>query len=211
MLIEIFLVEDHPIYRDGLIEAFYKKSKHKYCISGIANTIGEAREKMKNSDIEIILLDLKLPDESGVDFCAELKKNYPDKKVIALTGESENDVLYNTWMNKADAILMKNSGIDELISVIGEVRKGKRIIGSDVPLSFDKINPKKDKNKPSLTMRQQQVYKLLMTGMTKAEAAEKLCVSYETVNSHVKNLFVKFEVHSLSELTYKLNNFMKEK
>ena len=209
-LIEIFLIEDHPIFRDALVEAFYKKSTHKYVISGTAGTIGEAREKIKKSEADIILLDLKLPDESGVVFCAELKKKYPEKKVIALTGETENNMLLNTWLNKADAIIMKNSGIEEIISVIGEVLKGKRTLRSDIPLSFDSLNPLKDKNKPFLTAREGQVFELLMTGITKAEAAEKLFVSYETVNTHVKRMFSKFEVHNFTALRNKIEKYFKE-
>ena len=209
--IDIFLIEDHPIYKEGLIEAFRNKSKSKYRISGSAGSVQEARKAINDSPVGIILLDLKLPGESGVDFCAELKSLYPEKKVIALTGETDNEILLKTWVNNADAIVSKNSGIDELIYTIDVVKEGKRVLGSNVPLNFEYLNTGNEKSEPSLTRREEQVYKLLMTGMTKAQAAEKLFVSYETINTHVKKMFTKFDVHSFPALMLKLENYWKDK
>lgn len=199
-LIEIFMIDDHPVYIDGISEAFYKSTKGKFCVSGSAKTIQEAREKIKKTYAEIILLDLKLPGESGVDFCAELKRTYPDKKVIALTGETDNTTLLNTWVNKADAIVMKYTGINELIGVIKTVRAGKRVIGKDVPIVFDTLNPLKEKNLPYLSPREQQVLKLLMSGYSRSETAEKLFIAAETVNAHCKKMFAKFKVNKLQAL-----------
>lgn len=208
---EIFIIDDHPIYIDGLIAAIYKDYADEFSVSGSANNIEKAREKLKKSDADIILLDLKLPGENGVVFSTELKNVYPDKKVIALTGETDNDTLFNTWMNGVDAIVMKYSGITELMSVVKKVLEGERIIGKDVPLVFDNQTRSIDKNKPYLSNREKQVLMMLMEGKHRKEVAEKLSMSQETVNTHCKKMFLKFKVNNLQALIHelKLQNLLK--
>lgn len=205
-LIEIFIIDDHPIYIDGIIEAFNKSQiNKKYYVSGSAYSIKDARKNIENSNAEVILLDLKLPGENGVDYCAELKNKYPDKKIIALTGETDNTTLYGAWMNNADAIVMKYTGVRELLSVINTVRRGDRVIGKDVPIVFGSINPDSDRDKPFLTHREQQVLTLLIAGHTRREVAEKIFISNETVNTHCKKMFAKFKVNNLQSLIKKVN------
>lgn len=198
-LVEIFMIDDHPIYIDGMKEAFLR-SQSKYFIIDTAKSIAEARVKIEKTRANIVLLDLKLPDESGVDYCAELKNKFPDKKVIALTGETDNTTLFNTWMNMADAIVMKYSGINDLTEVIKSVQKGNRIIGKGVPLALDHVNSRKDPNQPYLTKKEQQVLLLLMSGLSRQEVAEKLFVGSETINTHCKRMFAKFNVKNLTSL-----------
>jgi len=178
----------------------FLKSQSKYCIINSANSISEARIKLEKTTAEIILLDLKLPGESGVDYCAEVKNKYPDKKVIAITGETDNTTLFNTWMNMADAIVMKYTSINELIEVLKSVQKGNRVIGKDVPLALDHLNLENDPNQPYLTKKEQQVLLLLMSGLSRHEVAEKLFVGAETVNTHCKRMFAKFDVKNLTSL-----------
>ena len=205
-IIEVFIIDDHPIYIDGIKDAFYK-SNTKYCIGGSATLIKAARKKIKKSFAKVILLDLKLPGESGVDFCAELKKNFPEKKVIVLTGETDDEILFNVWLNQADAIVMKYAGIHDLISVINSVRKGERVIGKYVPLVFNSDDLLKDINKPTLTNKEKQILMLLMSGNTRREASEKLFIAQETVNTHCKNMFTKFKVKNLQSLLRKVIDY----
>lgn len=204
-LIEIFIIDDHPIYISGLQDAFYKHKTSRYAISGSATSIAEAREKLKKSFAEVILLDLKLPGESGVDYCAEIKKTYPEKKVIALTGETDTTILFNVMMNGADAIMMKYSEVDEIIEVVADVLKGKKVFGDRVPPIHDRINPEKKKNIPFITPREDQIFSLLKIGLKRREIADKLNVANSTVHSHCKKMFAKFEVHNVQALINKVN------
>ena len=194
--IEIFIIDDHPLYIEGIKRSFDKKTDHIF-VGGWATSIAEAREKLKTSLADVILLDLVLPGESGVDFCIELKRDYPDKKVIALTGESDEELLHNVWINKVDAIIMKVIGKKYLISTIKATLSGERKIGPNVPPFFDHHDS--SRNKPFLTRREQQVMHLLICGDYRKEVAEKLNISLDTVNKHCNNVFKKFDVDSLQK------------
>ena len=202
---ELFIIEDHPIYIEGIKNVFDVKAD-KIFVGGWATSAEEAREKLKTSNADVILLDLNLPGESGVDFCIEIKSDYKNKKVIALTAETDTEILFNVWMNKVDAIIMKLSGKDILIDTIHSVLKGKREIGKDVPPFFDLSGSQKFSNRPILTKREYQVLNLLISGNIRKEVAEKLNVTIDTVDTHCKNMFKKFEVNSLQQLLTELKS-----
>lgn len=201
---EILIIDDHPIYISGLRDEFYKHPTSHYCISDDANTIAQARLALQNTYADIVLLDLKLPDESGADYCAELKKKYPDKYVIALTGETDHDILYQVWNNKVDAIIMKYCSVDEIIDVIRDIKNGKRVIGKNVPEFF--TNPRKDSHDTFLTKKEEQIFRLLDAGFSRKEVANKLFVAHETVNTHCKNMFTKYKVSNLQALIKEVNS-----
>lgn len=203
---EIFIIEDHPVYIEGIKNIFDKKSDHMF-VGGWANSAEEAREKLKTSDADVIFLDLNLPGESGVDYCLEIKNTYKEKKVIALTAETDSEILFKVWLNKVDAILMKLSGKDVLTDTIHAVLMGKREIGKEVPPFFDISNSQKNSGKPALTKREQQVLNLLSGGFIRKEVAEKLNVSIDTVDTHCKNMFKKYNVNSLQQLIIELKKY----
>lgn len=205
LVTELFIVEDHPVYIEGIKNIFDRKQDKIY-VSGWANSAEEAREKLKTSSADVILLDLNLPGESGVDYCLELKKEYRDKKIIALTAETDSDTLFKVWLNGVDAILMKLSGKSVLTDTISAVLSGKREIGKDVPPFFDITYTQNQESLPILTKREQQVLNLLSNGLIRKEVAEKLNVSIDTVDSHCKNMFKKYDVNSLQQLINKLKS-----
>lgn len=195
-MIEVFIIDDHPMFIEGLRKSFNVKTD-KIIVGGWAKTIAEAREKLKSSDADVVFLDLILPGESGVEFCIELKRDYPEKKVIAITGELDEEILLNVWQNKADAIIMKENDKKQIIATIHTVLANQRIIGPKVPAFFDHIYQTKDV--PKLTGREHQVLNLLMCGYLRKEVAEKLNISIDTVNKHCGNVFKKFGVDSLQK------------
>jgi len=193
--IEIFIIEDHPFYIEGVKKTFDKRTDNIF-VGGWAKSVHEARKKLKRSKAQVIFLDLVLPGESGVDYCLELKRLHKDKKVIALTGETDEDLLYNVWLNGADAIILKSTGKKQLIKTIIAVLNNKTIISPSIRPIFDS----KDhlRNKPFLTKRENQVINLLVNGYQRKEVADMLNISIETVNKHCTNVFHKFKVDSLT-------------
>ena len=107
-------------------------------------------------------------------------------------------------MNQVDAILMKLCGKEALIDTIHAVLKGNREIGKDVPPFFEFSESKRQSSKPILTKREQQVLNLLSSGLIRKEVADKLNVSIDTVDSHCKNMFKKYEVNNLRQLINEL-------
>lgn len=190
-MIYVFIVDDHPLFIDGVSSAFIKDIDNIEVI-GSANSGKEAVEKLKDSKADVVLLDLVMPEMGGYECSEILKKIYPSKKIIILTGETDTSLLYKVWMNGVDAIELKYCGKQALVSTIKEVMSGKRIIGQKVPYFFDNIETTLGRSAPILTKREEDVLKLLATGYTRKEVADKLYLSIDAVHFHCKNLFKKF-------------------
>ena len=194
-MINVFVIDDHPMFIDGL-KSVFSSSKDGIEISGSANSADEALPLLKRSRAKIVLLDLKMPGTPGDEFCLVLKKKFPDKKVIVLTGETDRTLLYNTWNNKADALLIKHCGKLELINTINSVLKGSRILGT----SFPELINQRELNKsdiPNLTNSEIKVISLLSTDKSREEVSQILGSSRHAVDFHVKNVFKKFKMNRI--------------
>lgn len=194
-MIQLFVIDDHPVFIDG-IRSLFADGKDQIKISGSANSAREALPKLKRSGAKVILLDLIMPEMRGVEFSLILKNHFPDKKIIALTGELDPALLYNTWMNQVDAILMKYCGKKELVDTIHDVLAGRRVLGENVPEFHDQIGVNTG-SKPRLTQSEQRVLNLLALGNTRKMVAEMLGTSENAVDFHCKNLFKKFNSNKL--------------
>ena len=194
-MINIFIIDDHPVIIEG-ISRMFSDGIDKIKVSGYAYSAKEAFPKLKRSRAKVVLLDLIMPDFTGVEFCHVIKNEFPDKKVIALTGELNPTILYNTWINKVDAIVMKNCGKDELVETIHAVLEGNRIIGKDVP-EFHRHLESNGSRRPKLTPKEQQILNLLAKGYNRDEVAKIIGSSENTIHFHCKNLFRKFNKNKL--------------
>lgn len=194
-MISIFVIDDHPVFIDG-IRSIFSDGNDKIKVAGYANSAKEALPKLKRSQAKIVLLDLIMPELTGVEFCLVIKDKFPEKKVIALTGELNPTILYNTWMNKADAILMKYCGKEELVDTIHSVLAGRRVIGENVPEFHEHLRMEEPRI-PMLTVTEQQILNLLAQGHKREDVGKILGSSQNAINFHCKNLFKKFNKNKL--------------
>jgi DNA-binding NarL/FixJ family response regulator len=188
-MIYLYLIDDHPLFINGVKAVL--KTDPLLAVLGSANSCKEAMENMNTKAIDIILLDLLMPEVNGITCARSLKKSYPEIKIIALTGELDEALLHEAWLSGMDAILLKYCGRDELIDTIKTVNKGNKIIGKNVPYFFSLENDTRE-NIPKLTRREEDVLKLLALELSRREVAERLSISLDAVNFHCKNLFKKF-------------------
>jgi len=198
-MIYVFMIDDHPMFIDGVKSAF-NPDVDKVEFVGSANRCTNAIEPLKESGADVVLLDLNMPEVNGVECCKRIKKALPEIKVIILTGETDTAFLFDAWMSGASAIVLKYCGKDELQQTMRRVLTGERIIGQNVPFFFDQIEGAKDDSVPTLTLREEEVLKLLATGLSRSEVADELHITSAAVNFHCKNLFKKFNknrIHSL--------------
>ncbi len=196
-MINIFVIDDHPIVANG-IKALFDTEKDNVRVTSWAFTAAQAKKKLTKSKADIVLLDLILPDVSGVELCLYIKEHYPDKKVIVLTAETNPAVLQQVWENKADAILTKDCGKDELLTIIKSVMDGFRVFGKE---ASGYIANKVQKNTLiKLTIREKQVLEMLSKGYSRAKVAECLNCKPSAVNFHCKNIFRKFDKKNLVQV-----------
>lgn len=194
-MINVFVIDNHPLFIDG-IRSVFNDRKDEIIVSGWATSVDKAFPKLIRSKAQVVLLDLFKPEYSGVELCMVIKDQFPDKKVIVLTGELNPNILYKTWMSKADAILMKYCRKSELSKTIHAVLAGDRVIGKKVPTFINM----KQSDKPlqtKLTIGEQKVLDLLAKGHKREQVGEVLGISQNTIHFHCKNLFKKFNKHKL--------------
>ena len=197
-MINIFVIDDKPIIIDTL-KSIFSDGKDQIKITGSANSAEEALPKLKQSNASIVILDLLRPGLSGVEFCVMLKDKFPQKKIIVFTGDFNTAALYDTWINGADAILMKYCGKDELVNTIHSVFAGDRILGTHVP-EFRDLLPKSNSNILTLMPTEQKILNLLAEGKSRKKAAKLLGSSLSVVDFHCKNIFTKFNKTNLQSV-----------
>ncbi len=194
-MINIFVIDDHPVYIDGL-KSVFANGEDGINISKFAHSAKEALPLLSQSNAKVVLLDLMMPGITGDKFCLTIKKKFPKKKVIALTGELNTSLLYNVWMNKADAIIMKYSGKDEIVNAVKAVLTGQRFVGASVP-EFRNQFVNSGNGKPKLTNREKQILNLLAKGYTREAVGSELGSNLNAISFHCKNIFNKLNRNKL--------------
>ena len=166
---------------------------------GQANTGGEAIEKVLETRPDVVLLDINLPDESGIHLCEYLKKISPPPKILAISNLDGGTFITEMMSRGADGYVLKNVGKDELMKAITTVCQGKLYLSAD---ANEKLKAEKQRREqmPILTLREKEVLQLIAQGLTNTQIAEKLFVSVSTIDSHRKHLLAKLHVNNTASL-----------
>ncbi len=197
-MINIFILDDHPIYIKG-IKAALQPDKKIVKVIGSATSAPEAMQKLTESPVDVILLDLIMPEIDGIECAHMIKKQYPGMKIVILTGENDTQLLYNAWIAGVDAILTKYCGKGEIIATIKSVIEGNRIIGKKLPDFFSHMGGD-DSSTITLTSREQQVLSLLAQGKRRVDVSDLLNISKDTVDFHCRNLHRKFDKNKIQSV-----------
>ncbi len=184
-MIKVAIVDDHKILTEGL--------QGLIADSGLANVVGvahsaqECRLSLGFWKPDVLLLDVGLPDISGIDFCKELKKEFPDIKILALTTHDEYSIVRQMLDNGASGYLIKNAMPDEILAGIEAVASGEIFLCHEIDLLMKRPSEKNI----WLTERERELLKLISEGLTNGEIADKIFLSPETIKGYRKNLLLK--------------------
>ena len=194
MATRIFIVDDHYMVIEG-IHSLLKNEKGIEWMGHVTNA-ASCITFLKQQRPDIILMDINLPDRSGIDLCREVKEKYPHIFIIGLNTFNQQSFIRKMMDNRASGYVLKNATTEELMEAITEVMKGKTY------LSFEVSQTLRDKptNNFLLTRREKEVLELIADGMTNNEIAQKLFISTTTVDTHRKNLLAKFGVNNTASL-----------
>lgn len=190
----IFIVDDHPMVIEGMRSILTHLEDVE--VAGHAMNAASCLGYFVNNSADLVLLDINLPDQSGIDVCKSLLKRKPELKIIALTNFDQLTYLQNMKDAGAKGYLLKNSSSDEIEKAITTV-----MAGNEFWLGRDNVRESiHDHNQLLLTRREIEVLKLIAEGLTNQEIADKLFVSSSTVDSHRKNLISKLQVKNTAAL-----------
>lgn len=184
----IFIVDDHFMVIEGIKALLSNRPEME--LIGHATSANQCLEKLIATQPDILLMDINLPDMSGVDLCKLVKSKYPSVFVLGLSTYNQFTYIDKMMENGASGYLLKNAGSEELIEAIQTALKGRTY------LSLEAASTLKNTNEtvtgiPLLTRREKEILVLISEGLTNPEIAEKLFLSISTVDSHRKNLMRK--------------------
>ena len=200
-MIKTLLIDNQKLLADCFSLVFQQKEM------GIDLSVADNCKKgvlqLKNKNIDVVLYDMSMKENDVSKSIKYLKRKFQKIKIIIITDDLDNETLYNIWMCGTDAILSKNCGINVLVDSIKQVYQGQRIISKHIPDFFSYLALQNKTNHPHLSPREEDVLKLLATGLTRREVATHLFVSVETINFHCKNLLKKFKQNKMNLLINK--------
>ena len=202
-MIKTAVIEDDPRYRELLKTILVSSDKVTLVLEAdnCVNIISEVRKH----EPEVIIMDINLPGKSGIEGVEEVKRIFPDVKVIMLTVFEDEEKIFAAIKAGADGYLLKKDSPQKVLDSIEDVKEGKSsmngIIARKVLEYFHKKPTIKNPDEYSLTKREHEVLELLMDGLTYKEIAEKCFISVQTLNSHIKNIYTKLGVHSRAEVS----------
>jgi two-component system nitrate/nitrite response regulator NarL len=201
-MIKILIIDDHPLVIDG-IRTMLKDESYLH-IEAAAKTAKEALSFLDpGTHIDIILLDINLPDIDGLRLCEMIREKNKTVKILGLTYVNEAGIITQLIKKGANGYLLKNMEREELIDAINKVMDGTIYLSkaaNEKILQQLQGHGLSQKDIPVLTRREKEILQLLSEGMTSNEIANKLFLSNYTVDTHRKNMLQKFNVHNTQSL-----------
>jgi len=199
-MIQIAITDDHTIVIEG-IKTMLKSNKEIQVVQSFEN-LTDTFEQL-DTNIDVLLLDINLPDGNGINACKDLLKKNPDLKVIALTNFEDSIFIKQILKNGAMGYLLKNTSKNELTEAIHEVMQGNRFLPkkiSDILLNDSIGKENSSYFIPKLTQREKEILALIIKEYTTDEIANKMFISTKTVESHRSNLIQKLGVKNSAGL-----------
>lgn len=194
--IKILLVDDHVVVRNG-IKLMLSQQKSFMPIITEANDAEEAIDVAKNKDIDVILMDISLPNMDGIAATKKLLMENPAFKILALTMHNEEFTINQMIEAGALGYILKNTGVEELTNAINTVANCNPYYSNEVAQTLlnraaaKKMQLKAPPILDTLTKREKEILKLVGAEMTSNDISEKLCISKRTVEVHRKNILKK--------------------
>jgi two-component system response regulator NreC len=202
--VKLLLVDDHEVVRTGLRMLLENQPNIK--IVGEASSGLQALEMAEVLDLDVVIMDITLPDISGIEATRQLKQSHPDLPVVALTIHEDEQYFFEMLQAGASGYVPKRAAPEDLMNAIQTVHAGEvyiyptlaKLLVSDFISRAGEGVDKATVN--GLTPREQEVLAVLAEGLSNEEIADKLAISRHTVARHRENLMRKLKLHNRSEL-----------
>ena len=202
----ILIVDDHQLIIDG-IRGFLENNEQ-YLVVGEANNGVDAIRLAQVLGPDVILMDIEMPEMSGIQACEEIKRLRPQAKIIIISMHNEKQLIKKLVARGADGYLLKNSEKDEVLAAIEKVLRNKPYFSQEVTLSLlDKSSGEVNNSRQStaltlasLTEREIEILKQVANGLTNKEIGDTLNISHRTVDTHRTNLMKKLKVNNVAGL-----------
>ncbi len=190
-MIRLLLVDDHEIVRRGLSELL--ETHEDLQVVAQAGSLQEAMA-IELNDVDVAVLDVRLPDGSGVDLCRSLRERRPDLACLMLTSFPDNEAISASVLAGARGYVLKNVRGDDLVNAIRRVANGEMLLTADqIERSRERLRRQiaEDIRLESLSGQEQRILELLSEGLSNREIAAEMFLAEKTVKNYVSNLLAK--------------------
>jgi len=195
MATKVFIVDDHYMVIEGIRSLLQNEKDIEWV--GHASNAASCLAFLQKQQPDVILMDINLPDKSGIDLCKEVIEKYPSVFIVGLSTFNQQSFIQKMMDNGASGYVLKNATQEELMEAVHTVMKGKTYLSEEASQILRK---NADADIPVLTRREKEVLELIADGLTNNEIAQKLFISVATVDTHRKNLLAKFEAKNIASL-----------
>lgn len=198
----ILIVDDHEVVRLGLRSLLDRHPDFE--VVAEASNGREAMEKIESYQPNVVVLDIRLPGQSGVEVCQQITDKYPDVKVIMLTSYAEDEMLFAAIRAGAAGYVLKQIGGNDLVKAIEAVGRGEALLDPSLTQRvFEEVRKAQREEEASafaeLTNQEMQVLQLVSEGKTNREIADALYLGEGTVRNYVSNILGKLGVANRAE------------
>jgi DNA-binding NarL/FixJ family response regulator len=199
-IIKVLIIEDNDLFRKSLTNVINKSSKMNCAGSYISAEDALKDIEQKELKPQVVLMDIGLPGITGVECISYIKDLSHETKIIMLTIHDDDDNIFKAVCSGAAGYLLKDMHPDKIIESIEEVLDGGAPMNSNIAKKV--LDLFKNMTAPvasyDLTSRENEILKLLVDGLSKKQIAEKIFLSYHTVDVHIRHIYEKLEVHTCS-------------
>lgn len=199
-MIKLALIEDDPGIRKVLTR--YLSAQEEFDCLLVSESIEDFMERSQTIPaLDVILSDIGLPGESGIEGIRTTKSRYPEAKILMISIFQDSDRIFKAICNGALGYLVKSTPLPKIKEAIINVYQGDAAMSPSIARKvIEYFHPKKDNRKEQLTAREKEVVQALVDGLSYKMVADRLEISFETVKQHIKNIYRKLEINSKSEL-----------
>ena len=208
-MLNIAIIEDNAQYRTAI--SIIMQLNENFRLIHKLESCTEMIRRFEAETPDVVLMDIDMPGMSGIQGVWEIKKHFPDIKVLMLTVFEDEEKIFGAIRAGANGYLLKKDSPQKILEAIDAVYRGESpmngMIAAKVLDFFQHQHTKnKELSQSNLTERESEILHLLMHGNSYKEIAAAIFISVETLNSHIKNICKKLNVHSRSELSAKYGN-----
>lgn len=198
----VFLVDDHTIFAESL--KLLLEARPEFCVIGSTDSCRSAVARVKECRPDLILMDLSMPDMSGIEATRRIIRALPDTKVVALTMHKDEGFVEQFFEAGGSGYLVKDTDAQCLVGALKAVCRGERFLSPSI--SGDHVDgyleADGDKKRPKLSPREREVLKLIAEGKSRKEIGRILSISVRTLDTHRTNILLKLGCKSTAELVH---------
>lgn len=203
-MLKLLIVDDHYLLLEGLSNLL--RDQPSVDIIGFAINGENCIQFLRQQKVDIVLLDISLPDMNGIELCKKIKSSHPDIQVIALTAFTQGSIVRKMIDNGASGYLAKTATKSEIMKALKMALAGRVYLCNEAKTSL-RNELQNETQKQSLTRREMEVLRLIVDGNTNLQISKNLNISIDTVDSHRKNLHTKLNVTNAAQLVrYAIEN-----